>query len=105
MMPPKKDDHTPMPSARPGLPLRAMGNPSNVVATDDGVPGMPVSVPDIRPPDSPPTKTASMVASPCTGGMPKVKGSVSTTAMVMVKPGMAPAIKPAVTPTIMKNSV
>jgi hypothetical protein len=31
--------------------------------------------------------------------MPKVKGSVSTTAMVMVKPGMAPATRPASTPT------
>ena len=64
MMPPKNEDHTPMPSASPGRPLRAMGKPSKVVATEDGVPGMPVRIPAISPPDSPPTNTPSMVARP-----------------------------------------
>ena len=66
---------------------------------------MPVSMPDIRPPDSPPTNTPIMVARPSTGLRPKVNGRVSTTAIVMVKPGIAPAIKPAVTPTSMKARV
>ena len=104
-MPPKKDDHTPKPNARPGLPPRAMGKPSNVVATEDGVPGMPVRIPAINPPDSPPTMTLTMVATPCSGGMEKVNGKVRTTAMAMVKPGMAPAINPPATPTAMSSMV
>ena len=103
--PPKNDDHTPSPSARPGLPLFAIGWPSKVVATDDGVPGMPVRTLAIRPPDSPPTKTATMVERPRIASMPKVNGNVSTTAMVMVKPGMAPAISPAATPIVISAKV
>ena len=102
MIPPKNDDHTPSPRARPGLPERARGKPSKVVATEDGVPGMPVNMPDINPPDRPPTNTPIMVASPSIAGRPKVNGKVSTTAMVMVKPGIDPAIRPAVTPRVIK---
>ena len=47
---PKNDAHTPMESARPGSPLRAMGKASKVVATDDGVPGMPSNAAEISPP-------------------------------------------------------
>ena len=99
--PPKNDDQTPTPRARPGWPRRAMGKPSKVVATEEGVPGMPNKVPEMRPPEKPPTKTPSMVESPSMGLMPKVKGSVSTIAMVMVKPGIAPATMPASVPTVM----
>ena len=62
-------------------------------------------MPDIRPPDSPPTRTEIIVARPCAGGIEKVKGSVSTTAMAMVKPGMDPAIRPAPTPITMNSRV
>ena len=72
-----------------------MGKPSKVVATDEGVPGMPVRMPAIRPPESPPTSTLTMVARPWAGGMPKVKGRVSTTAMAMVKPGNGAGDQPA----------
>ena len=102
-MPPQKDDHTPIPSAKPGSPFLAMGKPSKVVATDDGVPGMPVNIPAIRPPDRPPTRTLTMVASPKCADIPKVNVKVSTTAMAMVKPGIAPAINPAATPTAINN--
>ena len=47
---PKNDAQTPMESARPGSPLRAMGNASKVVATDEGVPGIPKSAAEINPP-------------------------------------------------------
>jgi hypothetical protein len=47
---PRKDAQTPMDRARPGCPPRAMGNASNVVATADGVPGMPSSAAEISPP-------------------------------------------------------
>ena len=105
IMPPENDDHTPMPSASPGWPLRAMGKPSKVVATEEGVPGMPVRMPAMSPPERPPTRTLTMVASPCGAGMPKVNGKVSTTAIAMVKPGMAPAIKPPATPRSMRARV
>ena len=105
MIPPKKEDQTPSPSASPGRPFRAMGKPSNVVATEEGVPGMPVRMPAIRPPDSPPTSTLTMVASPWAGGMANVKGSVRTTAIAIVKPGIAPAIRPPATPSIIRSSV
>ncbi len=105
MMPPQNDAHTPMPSASPGSPFRAMGKPSKVVATDEGVPGMPVRIPAMRPPERPPTRTLTMVAKPWGAGMPKVKGRVRTTAMAMVKPGMAPATSPPATPTIIRIKV
>ena len=34
------------------------------VATDDGVPGIPVNIHDINPPEKPPTKTPNIVAKP-----------------------------------------
>ncbi len=37
---------------------------------------MPVKVPDMRPPDKPPTNTASIVASSGIASMPKVNGRV-----------------------------
>ncbi len=66
---------------------------------------MPVSMPAIRPPDRPPTSTPIIVASPCVALMPNVKGSVSTTAIVIVKPGIAPVIRPAATPIIIRPIV
>ena len=51
MRPPKNEDQIPTPRARPGFPCRAIGNPSKVVATEEGVPGMPSSVPEMRPPE------------------------------------------------------
>ncbi len=104
-MPPQNDDQTPRPSANPGSPFRAIGNPSKVVATDDGVPGIPVRIPDINPPESPPTRTETIVARPCSGGIEKVNGSVSTTAIAIVNPGIDPASKPAATPIIINRIV
>lgn len=53
--PPKNDAQIPSHSARPGSPLRAMGKPSKVVVSDEGVPGMPSSVAVTSPPAEPPT--------------------------------------------------
>ena len=49
------DAHVPSQMARPGSPRRAIGKPSNVVATADGLPGMPSRLEVTSPPDSPPT--------------------------------------------------
>src|SRR3546814_7867672 len=46
-----------------------------------------------------------MAASPGAGVIPKGKGSGSTIAMAIVKPGIAPAISPAKVPTIMNMTV
>ena len=54
-MVPRKDDKMPMPSAREDLPARAMGYPSKQVATDAGVPGMPIRIALTKPPEMPPT--------------------------------------------------
>ena len=53
--PPKNDDQMPIHSARPGSPFLAIGKPSKVVATADGVPGMPSRHAVMRPPAEPPT--------------------------------------------------
>ena len=53
--PPKKEAQMPSQTARPGSPLRLMGKPSKVVEIEDGLPGMPIRVAVMRPPDSPPT--------------------------------------------------
>ena len=47
---PKNEAQMPSDSARPGWPARAMGKASKVVATEDGVPGMPRSAAEMRPP-------------------------------------------------------
>jgi hypothetical protein len=52
--PPKNDAQMPSHSARPGSPLRDIGKPSNMVAIDEGLPGMPSRHEVMRPPDSPP---------------------------------------------------
>ena len=53
--PPQTDAQTPSQMARPGSPLRAIGKPSNVVAIDAGVPGIPSRQQAMRPPVDPPT--------------------------------------------------
>ena len=98
--PPKKEAHTPRLRALPGCPFLVMGKPSKTVHTEEGVPGIPSSIPDTSPPEYPPTYTAIIVDNPSMGVIPKVNGNVSTTAMVIVKPGMAAAIMPARVPTV-----
>ena len=105
MRPPKKEDHNPRQSARPGLPDLTKGKPSNVVATEDGVPGIPVNIQDINPPENPPTNTPNIVARPCIGDIPKVKERVKTTPIAIVKPGIAPAKIPASVPINIKPRV
>ena len=47
---PKKEAQIPSDSALPGSPARAIGKASKVVATAEGVPGMPSNAAEIRPP-------------------------------------------------------
>jgi len=81
-----------------------MGKASKVVATAEGVPGIPRRAAVIKPPERPPTKTPNIVAIPTVGLMAKVKGKVSIIAIVIVNPGIAPAMIPASTPKNMFNN-
>jgi hypothetical protein len=101
---PKNEAQIPIPRALPGCPFFTMGKASKVVATAEGVPGIPRRAAVIRPPERPPTKTPSIVAIPTVGLMAKVKGKVKIIAIVIVNPGIAPAIIPARTPKNMLNS-
>ena len=75
------------------------------MATEDGVPGIPVNMHDINPPENPPTNTPSMVANPWTAVIPKVNGRVNITPIAIVNPGIAPAKIPASVPTNINPSV
>src|SRR5699024_2491365 len=105
MIVPKNDDHSPILKARPGSPFNVIGYPSNVVATEEGVPGIPSNIDVIRPPLAPPAHTPIINEIPANGSIAKLNGSVRATAIVIVKPGMLPKIIPAITPTIIKNII
>ena len=51
---PTSDANTEIPSAFPASPLRAIGDPSKVVAIEAGVPGILRRIAEIKPPDIPP---------------------------------------------------
>ena len=53
ILPPKLAT-TPTPSALTPCPFCVIGHPSKQVATDDGVPGIPVRIAEINPPEMPP---------------------------------------------------
>ena len=55
IMPPMKEEVTPIFRARSPSPRKAIGCPSKVVHTDDGVPGMLMRMAGTRPPEMPPT--------------------------------------------------
>ena len=82
-----------------------MGKPSITVATEEGVPGMRISIAVMQPPEIPPTKTATKRLMPICGGMVKVKGMSKATAMAAVRPGIMPMIMPPSTPAKMSDRV
>ena len=53
--PPMKADQAPTQTERPASPFLVIGKPSKVVATAEGVPGMPIRLAVIEPPAEPPT--------------------------------------------------
>ena len=68
-MPPRKEETIPSPNALPGSPFFVMGYPSNTVATDAGVPGIPISVAVINPPDVPPIYSPVIMVKARSGDM------------------------------------
>src|SRR5699024_5501953 len=70
MIVPIKDDHNPKDRALPGSPFFAIGYPSNVVATAEGVPGIPKRQAVIKPPEFPPTCTPIKRETPFIGSIP-----------------------------------
>src|SRR5699024_10828496 len=95
---PTKEDHKPIAKALPDWPFLDIGWPSKDVAIADGVPGIPNKQAVINPPELPPTCTPIIKAIPFTGSIPKLKGRVNATPIVIVKPGILPIIIPTVTP-------
>jgi hypothetical protein len=98
IIPPKKDAQTPKHKALPASPFLAMGYPSKTVATEEGVPGMPMRIPEIWPPANPPTNTPIIAANPSIDFIPKVSGKRRAAPMVTVKPGIQPTTIPAIVP-------
>ena len=60
----------PTPNALPASPRSAIGAPSKVVATEEGVPGIFSRMAEIRPPEVPPTYSPISIPIPFTGDMP-----------------------------------
>ena len=85
--------------------LHTIGAPSNVVATEDGVPGILRRIAEIKPPDVPPTYSAISIAIPFNAPIPYVMGRQSATAMVDVNPGIEPKMMPIITPSAHRRIV
>ena len=95
---PMQDATIPIARALPACPFLAIGWPSKQVATDDGEPGMPRSTDPMKPPEQPPIHSdrRKTIAGPVS--MPNVRGMKSITAMVPLRPGIAPKIIPITLP-------
>ena len=87
---PIKENTTPTPKAFPACPFAAKGVPSNVVAIEDGVPGIFNKIAATNPPEIPPTYKAINVDIPCIGVIVYVTGKNIIIAIVAVSPGTAP---------------
>ncbi len=96
--PPKNEKTIPRPRAFPACPFSAIGWPSKVVAIDAAVPGIFIKIADIRPPENPPIYTPISNASPSDITILKVIGKNNAIAIVVERPGIAPKIRPTMTP-------
>lgn len=100
-MPPMLEATTEVVSARPGLPCRVSSWPSIMVAAAAGVPGVPMAIAVMEPPYSPARYTETSSSTLTTGSMPKVKGTISATAVDALSPGKTPQRIPISTPATM----
>src|SRR5665648_53333 len=100
IVPPIKEEIRAVPIAFAANPFLAKGRPSNVVAIEEGVPGIPNSIAEYKPPEIAPTYIAHKIANARLPTIVKVRGVISAIAIVAFKPGIAPMIKP---PTTLKN--
>ncbi len=96
--PPTTDARQARVMARSPSPRFAIGNPSKVVAMADGVPGVLSKIAEYAPPYIAPVYMAPIIMSAVAGGMEKVIGTRTATAIVAVSPGREPIIVPAITP-------
>ena len=71
----------------------------------EGVPGIPIKVSDMNPPETPPIHTLIRIAMPILDDMLKVIGRSSVTPIVPESPGKAPNTIPMALHRIMKNKV
>src|SRR5262245_51761026 len=85
--------------AGPPSPRLAMGNPSNVVATDHGSPGMLNRIDVIAPPKSAPQYMHESMMIAEVGDMLNVSGSRMATPLAPPSPGSTPTMTPSTMPT------
>src|SRR5699024_9678885 len=86
-------------------PFCDIGYPSNVVAIEEGVPGIFISVAEINPPDIPPIYNPIKREKPTIGSIPKVIGKHNAIAIVALRPGIAPKVIPNNTPAVNISNV
>src|SRR5687768_8011995 len=98
---PKAADMNAVASASAARPCFASGYPSNVVATDEGSPGMLNRIDVVEPPNSAPQYIDDSTMMPAIGSMPKVSGSSSATPFGAPRPGNTPTRMPSSTPPAM----
>src|SRR3954453_12275768 len=95
---PKAAEPKAVASAVVGLPSRAIGYPSKVVATEEGSPGMLNRIEVTEPPNSAPQYIEESRIIADTGCMPKVSGNSSDTPLGAPRPGNTPTRMPSRTP-------
>src|SRR5665648_729583 len=105
IVPPIKEEIRAVPIAFAANPFLAKGRPSNVVAIEEGVPGIPNSIAEYKPPEIAPTYIAHKIANARLPTIVKVRGVISAIAIVAFKPGIAPMTAPRPPPTSIKNRV
>jgi hypothetical protein len=100
---PKAAEPKAVASAVVGLPSRAIGYPSNVVATEEGSPGILNRMDVTEPPNNAPQyiEESRMIAD--TGCIPKVSGSSSDTPLGAPRPGSTPTRMPSSTPITIRK--
>lgn len=98
---PETEETSAISSALRPLPCRVSDGPSNVVAMDAPVPGIPTSIAEMLPPKIPPLVIPMRKGMPTMGSSLNEIGNSTATARVVVSPGMAPTNMPIVRPMVM----
>jgi hypothetical protein len=87
------------------FPSRASGYPSNIVAAAALVPGVPIRMALIEPPNSPPQKIPVKKIRAAVGDILYESGRNNIIPIVPVSPGIAPKITPMKTPRFMRKII
>ncbi len=103
-IPPNVDATSAIIKAFLAFPCFARGYPSSIVAAAAFVPGVPIRIALIDPPNSPPQKIAVRKSRALIGVILYVRGRKRLIAIVPVSPGIAPKMIPTRTPSAMNTN-